>query len=243
MIIVNADDWGRSREETDAARDCISRGRVTSASAMVFMEDSERAATIAKDARVDVGLHLNLSEHFSGLVRSKALSEYHNRIVRFLRFSKYALILYHPALRNAFRHVYNAQFDEFVRLYGKPPSHVDGHQHMHLCSNMLLAPIITDGTKVRRSFSFWPGEKSLLNRSYRRWVDRRLARRYRLTEYFFALSQTLEWETLLRVSRLAHKANVELETHPVMLKEKALLLSENFQEAMVGIQRGSYALI
>jgi len=61
MLIINADDWGRSRTETDAALQCYEKGRITSASAMVFMEDSERAADIAKENQVDVGLHLNFS--------------------------------------------------------------------------------------------------------------------------------------------------------------------------------------
>ena len=44
MLTVNADDWGRSRAETDAALQCHGKKRITSVSAMVFMEDSERAA-------------------------------------------------------------------------------------------------------------------------------------------------------------------------------------------------------
>ena len=63
MIIINADDWGRSERETDAALSTYKRGRITSASAMVFMRDSGRAADLAKDAGIDVGLHFNLSEH------------------------------------------------------------------------------------------------------------------------------------------------------------------------------------
>src|SRR5437868_14435949 len=40
---LNADDWGRSGAETDAALRCYKGGRITSVSAMVFMQDSERA--------------------------------------------------------------------------------------------------------------------------------------------------------------------------------------------------------
>lgn len=58
MIIVNADDWGRSRSETDAALFCYRKGRITSVSAMVFMEDSDRAADLAKDEGIDVGVAL-----------------------------------------------------------------------------------------------------------------------------------------------------------------------------------------
>ena len=44
MLIINADDWGRSVAETNAALRCYEEARITSASAMVFMADSERAA-------------------------------------------------------------------------------------------------------------------------------------------------------------------------------------------------------
>jgi predicted glycoside hydrolase/deacetylase ChbG (UPF0249 family) len=48
VLIINADDWGRSPAETDAALDCFSNGRITSVTAMVFMADSKRAADLAK---------------------------------------------------------------------------------------------------------------------------------------------------------------------------------------------------
>ena len=48
------------------------------------------------------------------------------------------------------------------------------------------------GMRLRRNFSFWPGEKGFLNRAYRGLVDRWLARRYRLADYFFDLTQCIE---------------------------------------------------
>ena len=48
MLIINADDWGRSVAETDAALKCCKGGRITSLSAMAFMEDSERAADLGQ---------------------------------------------------------------------------------------------------------------------------------------------------------------------------------------------------
>ena len=77
---INADDWGRSRAETDAAWSCYEQGRITSVSAMVFMEDSERAAELANDAGIDAGLHLNLTQRFSGGMSVRSLSEQHDRV-------------------------------------------------------------------------------------------------------------------------------------------------------------------
>jgi len=240
MLIVNADDWGRSVEETDRALCCAQNGCVTSVTAMVFMQDSHRAATIAKDKSLDAGLHLNLSQPFTGDVSDGRLIEGHRRIVRFLRRSKYALLIYNPFLRESFRRVYEAQASEFERLYGRPPSHIDGHQHMHLCSNMLMDEIIPAGTKVRRSFTFFPGEKDLINRFYRRWVDGKLARRHRLTDYFFDLSQNLAPQKLARVAHFACDASVELMTHPVRQAEYELLLSGVFRNLTENIQRTGY---
>lgn len=229
MLIVNADDLGRSRAETDAAIACYRQGRVTSLSAMVFMEDSERAANLAKDEGVeDIGLHINFSQRFTGHLGEGALRRRHERVVRFLLLSKYALILYNPTLHLDFRSDYKSQVIEFQRLYGKPPSHFDGHQHMHLCTNMLLSGAVPRGARVRRSFSFRAGERGFANRSYRRVVDKWLARRYRLTDFFFALSQNLDAGHLKRIRDLAKNAVVELMTHPVKPDEYAFLVSDGY---------------
>ena len=162
MLIVNADDLGRLKTATDAALSCYAKKRITSTSVMVFMEDSERAAELALSSGIDVGLHVNLSERFSAGAVPVRLRDYHDQICRFLTASKYALLLYHPWLAGKFRYVFEAQYAEFLRLYGRAPSHFDGHQHMHLASNMLIQRILPAGTKVRRSFSFRPGEKSFV---------------------------------------------------------------------------------
>ena len=245
MIIINADDWGRSRTETDAALSCYKNGRITSVSAMVFMEDSDRAADLAKETGIDVGLHLNLTQNFSGEVHVRPLREYHDHIIRYLTSNKYAFLIYNPALRKAFQYVCQAQFDQFMRLYGKPPSHIDGHHHQHLCANMLLDRVIPTGEKekVRRNFYFWPDEKGLMNRTYRRLVDLLLARRYRLTDYFFALSQCLQNDRLARVMELARMATVEIMTHPENAIEHAYLMSDHYLATLGRLEKGTYSTL
>src|SRR5436305_1691888 len=93
MLIINADDWGRCTAETDAAMACFQVGGLQSVSAMVFMEDSERAASLAKEVGIDVGLHLNLNQSFTRKPKSEALTKAHERIVRFMAKSKYAQLL------------------------------------------------------------------------------------------------------------------------------------------------------
>jgi predicted glycoside hydrolase/deacetylase ChbG (UPF0249 family) len=241
MLIVNADDLGRSKIATDNAFACYARERITSASAMVFMTDSERAAELALASGIDVGLHVNLSERFTGESVPEELRHSQARICRFLRTNRYALLFYNPFLREQFHNVFRAQYLEFVRLYGRTPSHLDGHQHMHLASNMLVEGIIPHGSNVRRSFSFWPGEKTVVNRLYRAVVDRWLRRRYRLTDYFFALSQNPTLTRLERIIGLAKDSNVELMTHPQVPHEYDFLMSDNYGFALARVRLTRYA--
>jgi hypothetical protein len=93
---------------------------------------------------------------------------------------------------------------------------------MHLCANVLWGSLLPRGVVVRRSFSFRPGQKGRLNRMYRAVVDRRLARRHRVTDFFFSLPP-LYPERLHEMFRLARSAAVEVETHPVNPEEHRFL--------------------
>jgi hypothetical protein len=114
---------------------------------------------------------------------------------------------------------------------------------MHLSANMLLSDLIPAGMKVRRNFSFWLGEKSGLNRTYRALADRWLARKYRLSDYFFDLTQCIQEEKLDRVAALARSSNVELMTHPILQLESDYLMSDQFQVMLQRLNVGGYALV
>lgn len=242
MLIINADDWGRSAAETDAALACHRERRITSVSAMVFMADSGRAAELALGSRVDAGLHLNFSEPFSADGVSPPLRGHHERIVSVLRAGRISQNIYHPLLRRSFDYVYQAQAEEFARRYGGPPSHVDGHQHMHLCANLLLASPIPRGRRVRRSFSFRPAERwGIARKLYRLVVDWQLARRFCLTDFFFDLSLSLRDHDLTRVTTLAKTRSVELMTHPVRPHEFKYLLGAEYPEQIGTAPAGTFA--
>jgi len=240
MLIINADDLGRSVSETDAALDCYRAGRITSVTAMVFMNDSERAAQLALANSISAGLHLNLTESFAAVSASSELTERHERVVRFLTRAKYASLVYNPALRNDFRYIYETQIEEFIRLYGHPPTHIDGHQHQHLCANMLLDGVIPRGLKVRRTFHFWSGEKSFVNRACREVINRLVKSRYSGTDYFFALVQCLDRTRMEKVLELARQCSIELMTHPANPSEREYLLSEAFGTLLNTVELGDY---
>jgi hypothetical protein len=231
-LIVNADDWGRDRNTTDRIRECCLRGSVSSVSAMVFMEDSERAAALALERGIDAGLHLNFTTPFSARQCPTLLARRQQALARYLLRHRLAQVIFHPGLMSSFEYVVEAQIEEFCRLYGARPKRVDGHHHMHLCANVLWARLLPFGTVARRNFSFQPGEKGLANRLYRKAVDRALARRHRLVDFLFSLpplEPTGRWQ---RISSLARESVVELETHPVNPEEYRFLMEGEFRRQL-----------
>lgn len=240
MLIINADDVGRCVAETDIAVRLFREKRLSSGTFMMFMEDTERAVDLAQEFGMSAGLHLNLSQRYTGRCPSPAAGAAHERVVRFMRSSKFAVLVYHPGLRRAFRDVIRSQTDEYARLFGRLPRHLDGHQHRHLCANVLWDQLIPQGWAVRRNFSFFPGEKAWVNRTYRRWMDGRLLRRHRLADYFFSLEQCLDQDRLELPAELAKAHPVEMMTHPVREREASFLSGDGFVRRFGDVPLGNY---
>jgi hypothetical protein len=195
---------------------------------MVFMEDSERAATLALERGIDAGLHLNFTTAFSAQSCPPSLARHQQAIANRLLPHRLAQVLFYPGLMSSFEYVVQAQIEEYCRLYGASPERVDGHHHMHLCANVLWGKLLPAGTVVRRNFSFQPGEKGLGNRLYRKVVDRTLAARHRLVDFLFSLPPLEPGSRLQRISSMARKSVVELETHPVNPEEYRFLMEGEF---------------
>jgi predicted glycoside hydrolase/deacetylase ChbG (UPF0249 family) len=238
LLVVNADDWGRAAETTDRILDCVAGGSVSAVSAMVFMEDSERAAVIARDRSLDTGLHLNFTTPFSARACPQHLRERQRAVASHLLRHRLGQAVFHPRLAPAFADLVAAQCDEFHRLYGAAPARLDGHHHMHLCANVLLGRLLPPGTAVRRSFSFERGEKSPVNRLYRHLVDRVLARRHHLADYFFSLAPLDPPERLARICARARRFVVEMEAHPAVPDEYRFLTDGDIVRWAAGVSMG-----
>ncbi|HET8922652.1 MAG TPA: ChbG/HpnK family deacetylase [Candidatus Acidoferrum sp.] len=223
LLIINADDWGSEPGTTRMILDCVLRGAVSSVSAMVFMEDSERAAAVARERGIEAGLHLNFTSAFSVPQCPMRLREHQQKLAQYLLRSRLAQVMFHPALTRSFEYLVAAQLDEFRRLYGSEPELLDGHRHMHLCANVLLQDLLPHGTLVRRNFSFQRGEKGIANRLYRRFVDGMLLRRHRLVDFFFSLVPLESPGRLHRIFALARQFAVEVMAHPANPKEYRFL--------------------
>ena len=218
-LIINADDWGRDARTTDRTFECFQHGGLSSASGMVFMQDSERAARIAIDEGLDIGLHLNLSTPFSVSTVPTRLASHHQKIRECLCANRVARLLYHPGLADSFEYAVASQLEEFTRLYGRTPDRIDGHHHMHLSANVLLQGLLPFGTIVRRHFSYEPGEKILRNSVFRLFSRALLGGRYRITDFFFSLPPFAPAVRMHRIFNLARRFVVEVETHPINPEE------------------------
>ena len=96
---------------------------------------------------------------------------------------------------------------------------------MHLCANVLRQRLLPEGIVVRRNLSFRPGEKGVLNRLYRGFIDAKLARRHRLAGYFFDLVPLEPHTRFAAIIELANRFDVEVETHPVREEEYRFLIN------------------
>jgi len=240
MLIITADDYGKTRHATDNILKCFSNKRITSASAMVFMEDSERAASLAFDPSLEMGLHLNFTLPFSAYNIPLKLREHQNRIVSYLAKHKLSQVIYNPFLADSFNFVFQFQQEEFMRLYGRFPDHYSGHHHMHLCANMLASKMLPNAARVRRTFTFGPGEKNPFNRLYRFILDIYVFKRFISTDCFFSIAPVQNYDRLRSVISRANKEDIEIEVHPENIEEFDFLISDQYQKLMYSVHCGCY---
>ena len=115
VLIVNADDFGRTHGVNRGVITAHEEGIVTSASLMVRWPAAEAAAAYARQ-RTDlgVGLHLDIGEW-----------EY----VDYEWRPTYEVV--DPADADAVESELAKQLDRFQVLVGHPPTHLDSHQHVH----------------------------------------------------------------------------------------------------------------
>jgi predicted glycoside hydrolase/deacetylase ChbG (UPF0249 family) len=235
VLIVNADDWGLDSATTDAIAECWRARAISSASAMVWMEDSERAAELALREELPVGLHLNLVQPLTGADVPAPARERHAALARANRegFSHARLWLYDPRLAAATRAAVSDQLARFHELYGREPTHVDGHRHFHIAPN--ARRVLPRGIRVRGSYTYLPGERPAASRALRRLRNALIARRFATTDWFFDLRElhpALGGDMLDDKLGLAASASVEVMTHPGRRDEYDVLMSPEWRAAL-----------
>jgi predicted glycoside hydrolase/deacetylase ChbG (UPF0249 family) len=243
LLIVNADDLGLGEEETDAILDCFGSGAITSATAMVWMRDSVRAARLARGTGIPVGLHLNLIEPFDAPDVPSGVAETQLRVVRRLRSRRAATQLYHPTWARDFERCIADQLDRFEQLYGRAPTHLDGHQHMHLAFNALFARAVAPVKKCRRPVNRTSTESPPVKRAARALVDRLLRVRFATTDWCMSirpLHPALGGAGIARELGRAGRGSLELVVHPGFPDERAVLSSPDWGVLLSPYRLGSF---
>jgi predicted glycoside hydrolase/deacetylase ChbG (UPF0249 family) len=243
LLIINADDWGADQSTTEAIWRCFDAGAVTSVSGMAFMAGSEPAAALAVERAVPAGLHINLTEPFTGAAVHAATRLRQAQIAEYFGGPKWRRWGLSPAWFTTIEQAIDEQFKEFRRLYGREPSHVDGHEHIHQSLGVLAARTIPAGVNMRPSFTYLPGEKSWLNRSVRGLVNRALRARFRAPRYFFSIRDmhpALGGVALEEKLALSGGSTVEVMTHPEWDDEREILLDPSWLELIGQRGLGSY---
>jgi chitin disaccharide deacetylase len=243
VLIVNADDWGLDQATTDAIGECFERRAISSTTAMVWMSDSARASTIARERVLPVGLHLNLDTSFADNSAPGAVHRSHERAVEwFGRAPSHFRMPLNPSRRfqQAVDASIAAQLDEFRSRYGVEPTHVDGHHHVHLAPNVLFSAALPSGLKIRGTV--WPSSKARV-RLLRALRSRVLRHRFRTTEWFYdirALHPQWGGSGLEPLDR-ARTASVEVMVHPGFADELPVLLSPEWIREINSRPLGSFA--
>lgn len=122
-IAVCVDDFGLHEGVNGAVLELAATGTISATSCMVgapaWSSGLRALRNLATEGRIDVGLHLDFTEH--------PLQPGSRRSLRGLLLATMARRLDANALRSEIE----AQFDAFEAGMGRPPDHVDGHQHVH----------------------------------------------------------------------------------------------------------------
>lgn len=251
LLVVNADDWGGSEATTEAILGAFEAGRITSASGMVYMPDSDRAAEIATRRGLPVGLHINLTEPFSDPATPPEVRERQRRVAgRFAgagrdghpgtaRLRKW---LYDPTIGAEVDRAIADQVERFEALYGRAPTHFDGHNYVDLCPNVFLSRAIPAGSVIRNSLDCYPLERSAKGvlRAFRQYLR---TRRLRSTGYLLHIAELRlgDGEDPDPRLRLAHNTSVEVMGHLDDEAELALLMSPTWGRVLSEHKLGSFA--
>ncbi|MEL4869735.1 chitin disaccharide deacetylase [Pantoea agglomerans] len=127
LLIVNADDFGLSRGQNYGIIEACRRGVVTSTTALVNGEAAEHAAQLSRDVpALGVGMHFVLTlgmplSPMPGLTRDGQLGKWIWELAE-----QDALPL------EEINRELDCQFNRFVDVFGKEPTHIDSHHHVHM---------------------------------------------------------------------------------------------------------------
>jgi predicted glycoside hydrolase/deacetylase ChbG (UPF0249 family) len=253
LLIVNADDWGGFREGTDAIEDCFAIGAISSTTAMVHMADSRRAAELALERTRPTGLHLNLTQPYDApTVPAPARERQLRACAHFRALPRRRWTLSpDPSTHRLIADSIRDQLEEFRERYGREPTHVDSHHHVHVCPDVFLSRALASGTRVRQALALAPGAsshgaKGLVKSLARGAKQRALARRFLTTERFWCAGELSDGDGAVPIVTAAAYAQthaIEIMVHPSFESDIAVLRSGPWLRALHEAPLGSYTAL
>jgi chitin disaccharide deacetylase len=244
LLIVNADDLGLSQTDTDGIIAAFAAGGISSATAMMWMTDSRRAATLTRDSALPVGLHLNLTEAYTALDVPADVAATQRRVAARIAAAGTLAYLYRPDWADDFRRCIADQLWEFVELYGRPPTHVDGHRHMHLLPNAMFAGPLGSVLRCRRPVNRTRAESVAVKHATRRVLFELVRRRFVTTRWCVsirALDPALGGDGVRAGLARASGASVEVIVHPGWEDESDVVHDSAWRGALAEHRIGSFA--
>lgn len=127
LLIINADDFGLSKGQNYGIVEACRHGVVTSTTALVNGEAVEHAAALSRDLpKLGVGMHFVLTlgmplSPMLGLTRDGQLGKW------IWEMAEQGALPLDEIAREL-----DCQFNRFVDLFGREPTHLDSHHHVHM---------------------------------------------------------------------------------------------------------------
>jgi len=238
MLIINADDLGMNKLSTNRIIACYDKRLITSTTAMVFMLDTLRAAELASSRNIGVGLHLNFTTPFTCPPRNSNLEDLHRKLIKMFVSYRYCRYLYNPALHDNIYYCFQAQYDEFLQVFGKQPSHIDGHHHIHLATNILFGSVLPPGIKIRKNRD--PDQHPNPVGSFlRNRVTQYIKRKFVTTDLFYPIFPLSDARVAQKILK-ARFMNVELMVHPGEEYEFSYMNTDHYVRLVNIVSTGSY---
>ena len=124
-IIVNADDFGLTVGVSEGIVEAFKNGIVTSTTLMVTQPGAKAAVELSREnPKLGIGLHMTFDKG-KALTGVSTLTDENGNL-------KSSKSLLEPGVKEEdFYKEILAQYEEFKKLMGKEPTHVDSHHHIH----------------------------------------------------------------------------------------------------------------
>jgi predicted glycoside hydrolase/deacetylase ChbG (UPF0249 family) len=230
VLIINADDMGASRSTTDSVIECFSEGTITSATAMVWMPESDRAAQLARELDLPIGLHLNLTLPFSGDGVPDGVRQRQLALTSWFDRDSWRAARRHAPDPSLITAAIADQLARFHATFGEP-THLDGHHHVHIHPAVLK--------HLPRKLPIRPPLDGAARAGLR---HRRRLRQFRTPDGCLALEQLhpgLGGEGLAPLER-ARERTLEVMVHPSPQRVRDALLANDWRAVVDPLPRGSY---